>query len=274
MSILSALALISAPPVEMPTMPPPTMPPPAMPSPPMPSAVVECPAMALGASPARAVILTADDVQGIYGPIIQVQIPVSASELAAFGRLNFLRLDGQPFAGGLMSRRLGEDGQTSFIVSFERDMVTIFAKAVTLELVEKDGPGLKLVLAGADAGPLADCLTANAVPAASPLGVRRSTFVAISPNQPLQIRSRSYYAANYPPRALQEEREGETRIRFAIGTDGRVAKCDVMISSGHADLDGESCRAARMLTYFPAANAAGEPIETMAEQRIKWEIPK
>lgn len=240
-------------------------------------AAVECPVIALQSSPPRRVALKADDVLGANGPIIQLQIAVSVAEVEAFGRLNFLRIGGKVFAGGLMSRRLDDVGQTHFILSFERDMLGALAGGFALELVEKDGPGMVLGLAVADAAPLTECLAVNAPigDGAGPLQLlRRPTFVATWPSQPLQIRSRSHVDTGYPTRALQEEREGETRIGFVIGTDGRVANCEVTASSGHADLDAASCRAARSLTYFPATNAAGEPIETKGEQRIRWEIPK
>lgn len=240
-------------------------------------ATIECPAVALTAAPMRRVTLNAEDVQSPNGPLLQLQIMVSAAELGGFGRLNFLRIGGKPFAGGLMSRRLDDDGQTFFVLSFERDMLDILVGGVALELVEKDGPGMPLTLAAADAAPLAECLTAHsplAAGAAPSPPLRRPTFVATWPSQALQVRSRGYGDNGYPTSALQEGREGATRIRLVIGTDGRVASCEVAISSGHADLDAAACRAARKLSYYPATNAAGEPIDSKGEQLIKWEIPE
>jgi TonB family protein len=46
---------------------------------------------------------------------------------------------------------------------------------------------------------------------------------------------------DYPPRALREGREGETRFKLTIATSGAVSACDVLASSGHADLDAATC---------------------------------
>jgi TonB family protein len=46
---------------------------------------------------------------------------------------------------------------------------------------------------------------------------------------------------NYPPKALQEGREGTTGYRVAVSPDGSVTDCNVTSSSGHADLDSTTC---------------------------------
>ena len=41
-------------------------------------------------------------------------------------------------------------------------------------------------------------------------------------------------ANDYPRRALREEREGTTRFRVTVNTEGRVTDCQITGSSGHA----------------------------------------
>src|SRR3546814_9078590 len=47
---------------------------------------------------------------------------------------------------------------------------------------------------------------------------------------------------DYPARAMREEREGTTGFRVTYNAEGRVTSCDVTSSSGHADLDAETCK--------------------------------
>src|SRR3546814_1918850 len=65
---------------------------------------------------------------------------------------------------------------------------------------------------------------------------------------------------DYPARAMREEREGTTGFRVTYNAEGRVTSCDVTSSSGHADLDAETCKLiTRRGRFNPAKDRAGKP---------------
>ncbi|GAB5486870.1 MAG: hypothetical protein Pars2KO_04400 [Parasphingorhabdus sp.] len=82
-------------------------------------------------------------------------------------------------------------------------------------------------------------------------------------------------ANDYPSRALREEREGTTRFRLTVGTNGRVTNCQVTGSSGHADLDQAACKnLTRRARFRPALDAAGNPTPGTYSNAVRWQIPK
>jgi periplasmic protein TonB len=80
---------------------------------------------------------------------------------------------------------------------------------------------------------------------------------------------------DYPPRALQQEREGTTGFRVSVGPDGRVQSCSVTSSSGHADLDDATCKNIQRRGRFdPALDSNGQPTTGSWSSRVRWQIPK
>jgi periplasmic protein TonB len=80
---------------------------------------------------------------------------------------------------------------------------------------------------------------------------------------------------DYPSRALREEREGTTGFRVSVGADGRVTDCQVITSSGHADLDAATCDNVRRRARFkPAVDARGNPTTGFYEQSVRWVLPR
>lgn len=81
--------------------------------------------------------------------------------------------------------------------------------------------------------------------------------------------------ADYPSRAMREEKEGTTAVAWDITTDGRVANCRVTSSSGTPELDDAACRSiTRRGRYTPAKDAEGNPIQSTGSRRVRWQIPK
>ncbi len=79
---------------------------------------------------------------------------------------------------------------------------------------------------------------------------------------------------DYPRRALREEREGTTRFRLTVGTNGRVTHCQITGSSGHADLDEAACKNLRRRARFrPALDSAGNPMVGSWSSAVRWQIP-
>lgn len=261
---LAALALAAAQPAA-----------PAGPALPAPPPVILCSPSPLIATPARAATLVPSDMTGARGPLIDLELAVTADEEKAFGKLAFIRLDGKPFAGGTLFRRIDDAGAVRFALPFDFDKLPLLSGGITLELVEQAGPGLSLTLAPAASPTLQECVTRLVTdeftrsPSYAP---RHFTFLALEPNQTLGLRTRGRTGDDYPAKALAEGREGITRIGVEIGTDGRIASCTVLVSSGHTDLDTASCRTARRSSFLPATDAKGEPVETKAEQNIIWKM--
>lgn len=82
-------------------------------------------------------------------------------------------------------------------------------------------------------------------------------------------------ANDYPSRALREEREGTTRFRLTVNTDGRVSDCQITGSSGHSDLDEAACKnLTRRARFRPALDANGNPMVGYYSNAVRWEIPK
>ncbi len=80
---------------------------------------------------------------------------------------------------------------------------------------------------------------------------------------------------DYPSRALREEREGITGFRVTVGTDGKVADCQVTRSSGSPDLDQATCDNIRRRARFaPATDGEGNPTTGAYSSSIRWVIPK
>lgn len=81
-------------------------------------------------------------------------------------------------------------------------------------------------------------------------------------------------ANDYPSKALRERRQGVTTFRVVIGTNGLVMACQVMASSGHADLDDAACRNIITRARFkPARDPSRTPIVGSYQSRVAWKIP-
>lgn len=79
---------------------------------------------------------------------------------------------------------------------------------------------------------------------------------------------------DYPPDALDEEREGITGFRLMIEPDGLPRKCEVIAASGHADLDEATCRLLMERARFhPRLDAGGKKVGGSYINRIRWQIP-
>lgn len=79
---------------------------------------------------------------------------------------------------------------------------------------------------------------------------------------------------DYPSRALREERTGTTGFRVTVGTDGRVVDCQIVSSSGHADLDQAACANVTRRARFKPATDGGQPVQGTYSNRVRWVIPE
>lgn len=80
---------------------------------------------------------------------------------------------------------------------------------------------------------------------------------------------------DYPAKALREGREGTSYFTVTVGKDGRAKDCTITQSSGHTDLDEQSCRMiVRQARWEPAVDEAGNPVEASYSSKVNWTIPR
>lgn len=79
-------------------------------------------------------------------------------------------------------------------------------------------------------------------------------------------------SSDYPPAALREQREGHVRYKLTINPPGRVIDCQIVASSGHADLDERTCLLLYRRARFVEEKGFGGP--RFFEGALAWETPK
>jgi len=79
---------------------------------------------------------------------------------------------------------------------------------------------------------------------------------------------------DYPVRAMREEREGMTGFRLVYDSAGLPQTCEIVSSSGHADLDTATCDLTMGRARFrPGKDRAGKPAGGTYSNRVRWSIP-
>lgn len=80
---------------------------------------------------------------------------------------------------------------------------------------------------------------------------------------------------DYPASAMREEREGTTGFKLTVGVDGLPTQCEIISSSGHADLDTTTCRLIMERARFtPGRDKNGKVVGGTYSNRIRWQIPE
>ena len=77
---------------------------------------------------------------------------------------------------------------------------------------------------------------------------------------------------DYPAAAMREQREGNAGFRLTIDPAGLVTDCEITESTGHSDLDAETCAVIKRRARFNTAPDEGGP--RFYENRIRWQIPR
>lgn len=76
---------------------------------------------------------------------------------------------------------------------------------------------------------------------------------------------------DYPRAAAAAGIEGSLDARYVVGTDGRVASCTVIRSSGSAELDAATCRLVRQrFRYRPARDDNGRKVADVVIEDHHW----
>ncbi|CAA9534195.1 MAG: hypothetical protein AVDCRST_MAG23-1306 [uncultured Sphingosinicella sp.] len=77
--------------------------------------------------------------------------------------------------------------------------------------------------------------------------------------------------ADYPRSALRDNFQGSVHMRFLVTPEGRIGRCEVTRSSGHAGMDRETCRLMQQrLRYRPARDIYGRAVPAWTEGEQEW----
>lgn len=77
----------------------------------------------------------------------------------------------------------------------------------------------------------------------------------------------------YPQGPLQRGESGLVRYRLFVDTGGRVERCAIIGSSGHAGLDRDTCALlSRRARFVPARNVDGSPMAWEYAGSVRWEL--
>lgn len=80
---------------------------------------------------------------------------------------------------------------------------------------------------------------------------------------------------DYPPASLRAGNEGVVGFEVKLAKDGRVVGCRITQTSGHAELDLQTCRQMRTTARFKVAtDATGKPTASTYASRLRWSIPR
>ena len=78
---------------------------------------------------------------------------------------------------------------------------------------------------------------------------------------------------DYPRAAEAVGASGKVAAKVIVGPDGRVAGCEVIESSGNADLDATTCRLiTRRFRYEPGRDANGDPVTDEWVEETIWTL--
>lgn len=76
---------------------------------------------------------------------------------------------------------------------------------------------------------------------------------------------------DYPSDAVKDDASGRVRVGLLIDQSGRIAKCKILVASGHSSLDETTCRILKLRARFrPAKDIDGKPIPGAVTQTIDW----
>lgn len=99
----------------------------------------------------------------------------------------------------------------------------------------------------------------------------------VMPKAPQPIGNRALWVTpnDYPANDLRLGHGGATGVMLSIDTDGKVADCSVIRSSGWPSLDREACdRLQQRARFKPATDAFGAPVSNTYSTTIRWQIPQ
>jgi periplasmic protein TonB len=80
-------------------------------------------------------------------------------------------------------------------------------------------------------------------------------------------------ANDYPAHLTTNKEHGTVAFRLTVDQNGKVATCDIALSSGFAELDNATCsRIIKRARFNPAFDKQGNPVVGQISGRVHWSI--
>jgi TonB family protein len=76
------------------------------------------------------------------------------------------------------------------------------------------------------------------------------------------------------PQEATAAADGVVDVSLKIDTDGRVAECRVLRSSGYAKLDARTCAILRRTKRFEAKRYGGRGVAYERVETYRWQVPR
>jgi TonB family protein len=104
-----------------------------------------------------------------------------------------------------------------------------------------------------------------------PFAVGRTTQEVEKFGEIVPVGNPAYWVSydDYPALALREERGGIVGFTLAVTPEGRASTCSITSSSGHPDLDAQTCALLERRARFKPTDSGGT-----YSNRVTWSIPK
>ena len=103
------------------------------------------------------------------------------------------------------------------------------------------------------------------------LSLIAGAVVAATPVTPLPW----FEFEDYPMRAFEKKQEGVTVFELMVDPNGKIGKCNIVLSSGFEELDRTTCHlATKRVQFHPARGADGQPIYGIYRSQAVWSLPE
>lgn len=90
-----------------------------------------------------------------------------------------------------------------------------------------------------------------------------------------QSRNGEFMTRHYPPTALKRGEQGRVDFEIAVDRDGFLSSCEIVKSSGYANLDAETCNfLIRHAKVTPSLDSNGRTVSVTQRGFMQWQLPK
>jgi TonB family protein len=97
----------------------------------------------------------------------------------------------------------------------------------------------------------------------------------VDPPTVRQSKNGEFMTKHYPYAALKRGEQGRVGFELGVDRDGMLTSCQVTQSSGHANLDKETCDfLIKYARLQPVQNADGRTVNATQQGFINWQLPK
>lgn len=178
--------------------------------------------------------------------------------------------ESEPLATEAIITPLVDRKQTLFEIVIPRAMADVMRQSETVSL-KGYGFDRSFVLRGT--AKAIEAIEACELNLAKALGLEPSLFTDVA--TPAVGRPGTWISyEDYPDRAMTEGRSGIVSVLWHIGADAKIDRCQILRSSGHADLDQATCNAIMRRGRYsaPARGHDGQPVPSIGSRRVVWRV--